>query len=68
MLAMAAGAVLGAGRVPQIASLQDYREAHAGHVPPYKSVATDARNSYGEAEATTLQNIVKTSHCAKLLA
>jgi len=65
---MAASVVLGAGRMPQIASLQDYREAHAVQVPPYKYVATDARKSYEEAEATTLQNIVKTSHCAKLLA
>jgi hypothetical protein len=65
---MAVGGVLGAGTVPQIASLQDYREAHAVQVSPYNSAAIDARKSNGEAEATTLQNIVKTFHYAKLLA
>jgi hypothetical protein len=54
-LAKAKGAVLGAGTVPQIASLQDYREAHAVQVSPYKSAATVAGKSYGEAEATTPQ-------------
>jgi hypothetical protein len=65
---LAAGVVLGAGTVQQIASLQDYMEALAVQVSPYDSAATDARKSSGEAEATTLQNIVKTYYCAKLLA